>query len=103
MADPSASEPGPLAGRWRRVSDSDCARAYPAGLVIGPGSRYRAVGGGDQGLPVWDVGTARMPDGRTLTMSTSSDELVSYRLEATADRFTVTTPDGCTLTYERED
>ncbi|GHG61876.1 hypothetical protein GCM10018779_30130 [Streptomyces griseocarneus] len=51
---------------------------------------------------MWDAGTAWMPDGTTLVMSTSSDELVSCAIEVTADRFTVTAPDGCVVIFERQ-
>ncbi|MBB4888034.1 hypothetical protein ACH4U6_16995 [Streptomyces netropsis] len=102
MTDLGASEPQLVSGRWRRVSDSECARRYPAELTIGPGSRYLGTRSPDQGLPVWDVGTARMPDGSTLVMSTSSDELVSYRVEVVDGRFTITAPDGCVVTFERQ-
>ncbi|MBO0654376.1 hypothetical protein J1792_16805 [Streptomyces triculaminicus] len=102
MTDLGASEPRLIMGRWRRVSRSECARTYPAELTIGPGSRYLGRRDPDQGLPVWDVGTARMPDETTLVMSTSSDELVSYAIEVAADRFTVTAPDGCVVVFERQ-
>lgn len=99
--DPNVSEPRLLSGRWHRVSDSDCAQRYPAELTIGPGSRYRGTRGPDQGMLVWDAGTARMANKTTLVMSTSSDELVSYPIEIVAGRFTVTDPNGCTVTFER--
>ncbi|MFC9324301.1 hypothetical protein [Kitasatospora sp. NPDC057015] len=101
MTDPDASEPRLVSGRWRRVTDSECARRYPAELTIGPGTRYLGARGPGQGMPVWDAGTARMPDATTLLMSTSSDELVSYPVEVAAGRFTVTDPGGCAVTYER--
>ncbi|WP_370417134.1 hypothetical protein AB8O64_00565 [Streptomyces sp. QH1-20] len=103
MTDPGASEPRLVSGRWRRVSDSECVRRYPAALTIGPGTRYLGTRAPDQGLPVWDVGTAQMPDESTLVMSTSSDELVSYPVEVVGGRFTVTAPDGCVVTFERQD
>jgi hypothetical protein len=98
----SASEPRALHGRWRRVSTDACAQRYPVDLTVGPGSRYAGTRADDQGMVVWDAGTARMPDEATLTMSTASDEVVHYRLVVeSADRFTVTDPEGCAVTYER--
>jgi hypothetical protein len=102
VSDLSASEPRALHGRWRRVSTDECAAQYPVDLSIGPGSRYAGTRAADQGMVVWDAGTARMPDATTLAMSTASDEVVSYRLAVDgADRFTVTDPEGCAVTYER--
>jgi hypothetical protein len=102
VSDLSASEPRALQGRWRRVSTDECAGRYPVDLTIGPGSRYAGTRAADQGMVVWDAGTARMPDAQTLAVSTSSDEVVSYHLAVEgADRFTVTDPDGCVVTYER--
>jgi len=104
VTDLSASEPQALQGRWRRVSTDECAGRYPVDLSIGPGSRYVGTRAADQGMVVWDAGTARMPDAGTLAMSTASDEVVSYRLAVEgADRFTVIDPDGCRVTYERAD
>lgn len=100
--DLNASEPRLLSGRWHRVSDSECAQRYPAELTVGPGSRYLGIRGPDQGMLVWDAGTARMTNETTLVMSTSSDELVSYLIEVTAGRFRVTDPDGCMVAYERQ-
>jgi hypothetical protein len=84
------------------MSADECARRYPVDLSIGPGARYAGTRAADQGLIVWDAGNARMPDDSTLTMSTASDEVVSYHLVVEgADRFTVTDPQGCAVTYER--
>lgn len=101
MTDLSASEPRAIAGRWRRTTKSECALQFPAEIVIGPGSRYLGTRAPDQGLPVWDAGTARMPDPTTLVMSTSSDELVTYPIDIANDRFTITTSDGCRVTFQR--
>lgn len=103
MTDLSASEPRLIDGRWRRASDSPCALRYPVELTIGPGSRYLGRRAPEQGLPVWDAGTARMPDPTTLVMSTSTDELVTYAIDVAPDRFTVTDPSGCRITYQRQD
>ena len=103
---PSSSHPDAeaLVGRWVRESTDGCAERYPAEVTFNPGTTYLGVRGADQGMVVWDAGIYRLEDdGRTLVMSTSSDELVSYPVRFEGDAMSVVDADGCAVTYRRAD
>ena len=103
---PSSSRPdaGSLAGRWVRESTDGCAERYPAEVTFGPGTTFLGARGADQGMVVWDAGIYRLEDdGRTLVMSTSSDELVSHPVRIEDDALSIVDADGCAVTYRRAD
>ena len=49
---------------------------------------------------LWDAGIYRLEDEHTLTLSTASDELVTYPIAVEGGTLTVSTPDG-DVSYER--
>ena len=55
----------------------------------------------DQGMVLWDAGIYRLEGPTTLVVGTASDELVSYRLSLSEDRFEITDSDGCRVVYRR--
>ena len=100
----AAQGAGALAGRWVRESTDECAERYPAEVTFNPGTTYLGTRGADQGMVVWDAGIYRLEDdGRTLVMSTSSDELVSYPVRIEDDAMSIVDADGCAVTYRRAD
>jgi hypothetical protein len=103
---PSASgrEPGPLTGRWRRETTDEYAWRYPAEVTFAAGTTFVGTRGADQGMVVWDAGIYRLEDDdRTLVVSTSTDELVSYRIRIEGDTMSFVDSDGCEVTYRRVD
>jgi hypothetical protein len=98
----SGLEPSPLAGRWSRETTDPCAEGYPAEITFATGTSYLGARAADQGMVVWDAGTYRLEDdGRTLVVSTSSDELVSYPVQLAGDAMSFVDADGCAVTYRR--
>jgi hypothetical protein len=103
---PSASgpRPGPLTGRWRRVTTDECAGRYPAEVTFKAGTTFLGRRGADQGMVVWDAGIYRLEDDdRALVVSTSSDELVRYPVRIEGDTMSFVDSDGCEVTYRRAD
>jgi hypothetical protein len=49
----------------------------------------------------WDAGIYRLKDEATLVLGTATDELVTYKIKLSPDRFDVTDPDGCFFSYQR--
>lgn len=99
-----SSSSSSLAGEWSRETEDECARRYPAELTFAEGTTYLGRRGEDQGMVVWDAGIYRLEDeGRTLVVSTASDELVSYPVRVETDVWSFVDADGCEVTYRRVD
>jgi hypothetical protein len=90
----------PLIGTWTKTTTSSCAEKYPASLTFAAGT-YRGARGEGQGMIWWDAGIYRLEGPHTLVVGTATDELVTYRLDLHGDRFDVTDPEGCRVTWRR--
>jgi hypothetical protein len=97
--DPAIGLPD-LIGRWRRRPGDPCGERYPAEIDFSE-ARYQGTRGEGQGMIWWDVGTYRLVDRTTLTISTATDEVVTCSVELGDDELSVTDPDGCWFVYER--
>lgn len=89
-----------LFGTWIRVTADSCAEKYPQTLTFSTGT-YRGARGPDQGMVLWDAGIYRLEGAGTLVVSTASDELVSYGISLSSDRFEIVDADGCRVIYRR--
>ena len=90
-----------LVGSWTKATKDACADKYPQTLTFSAGTTYRGARGPDQGMVLWDAGIYRLEGPTTLVVGTASDELVSYRLSLSEDRFEITDSDGCRVVYRR--
>ena len=90
-----------LAGSWTKATKDACADKYPHTLTFSTGTTYRGTRAPDQGMIVWDAGIYRLEAPATLVVGTASDELVSYQLSLSEDRFEFTDSDGCQVVYRR--
>lgn len=90
-----------LRGRWRRVSASECARAYPAHIEF---MEARFLGRKDeatQGFIVWDVGGYRVESDDVVMIQTATDAQERYRYRLDGARVTFVDDAGCEFAYER--
>ena len=101
MTNPSepASELPDLRGRWQRPTPDEAGDQYPVEVTFSEGT-FRGTRAETQGMILWDAGIYRLEDDHTLTVSTSSDELVTYPITVDEATLTVVTPDG-DVTYEK--
>lgn len=98
-SDPTVGLPD-LQGRWRKLSTEAEAEQYPTEITFAK-STYRGSRAEDQGMIWWDAGIYRLVDERTLTLSTATDEMVTYPVRIDADRLTVTVAGECDVVFER--
>jgi hypothetical protein len=89
-----------LVGSWAKATEDACADKYPQTLTFST-STYRGARGPGQGFVQWDAGIYRIEGPTTLVVGTASDELVSYRLSLSEDRFEITDSGGCRVVYRR--
>lgn len=97
MSDPTTGPPDPR-GRWRRATTDEVSQQYPVEITFAEAT-FRGTRAEDQGFILWDAGTYHLDDDG-LTMSTASDELVTYPVRLDGPRLTIETPDG-DVVYER--
>jgi hypothetical protein len=90
-----------LVGRWRKVTEDDCARRYPDEIEFRE-TRFLAQKGPDQGFVIWDAGGYRVLGETEIQIQNATDEQVRYAF--TLEDGTVTfVDDGCRFTYQRID
>ncbi len=97
-SDPTSGLPD-LRGRWLRLTAEGDAAQYPVEVTFAAGT-FLGSRAETQGMILWDAGIYRLEDEHTLTLSTSSDELVTYPIAVEGGTLTVSTPDG-DVSYER--
>lgn len=97
-SDPTSGLPD-LRGRWLRLTTEGYAEQYPVEVTFAVGT-FLGSRAEHQGMILWDAGIYRIEDDQTLTLSTSSDELVTYPIAVEGTTLTVRTPDG-DVAYER--
>lgn len=89
-----------LLGRWRKISDSDALREYPAEISFAADT-YRTAKAPGQTMIWWDAGIYRVQDAHTVVISTATDEMVEYAIRLDGSRLRIDIPQRGTITYER--
>lgn len=90
-----------LVGTWRKITTSACANKYPDRISFAV-ETYLGNRGSGQAFVWWDAGIYRLEDESTLVLGTATDELVTYKISLSTDKFDVTDPEGCRFSYQRE-
>ena len=90
-----------LAGKWKKVSTSQCDESYPAEIEFSERPRYLAKKGQGQGFICWDAGTYEEKGTDQVKISTATDAQILYRFSINGDTLTFTDPDGCEFKYRR--
>ncbi len=96
---PTATVPD-IKGRWRKTSDSDAFREYPAEISFAADT-YRTAKAPGQMMIWWDAGIYRVQDAHTVVISTATDEMVEYAMRVDGNRLRIDIPKSGTITYER--
>jgi hypothetical protein len=91
-----------LVGRWRKMSDDDCADRYPDEIEFGE-TRFLARKGPEQGFIIWDVGGYRLLGENEVLLQIATDEQVSYALKLDDSTVTFIDDEGCRFAYRRVD
>jgi hypothetical protein len=93
---------GPLEGKWRKTSTSECSKHYPDELEFF-GARYLGrKGSSGQTFIMWDAGTyAHLPSGH-VKISTATDEQVDYRFRLDGETLIFTDKQDCEFRYVRQ-
>lgn len=97
-SEPTSALPD-LRGSWLRPVPDEAGDRYPVEVTFSEGT-FLGTRAQNQGMILWDAGIYRLEDDHTLTVSTSSDELVTYPIAVDEGTLTVHTPDG-DVTYEK--
>ena len=90
-----------IAGTWKKVSAESCAESYPDEIDFKENPRYLARKGPSQRFIWWDAGSYEIVSDDQLTLSTATDERVTYKTRLEGNVLTFTDQNGCTFSYRR--
>jgi hypothetical protein len=89
-----------VAGRWRKVSRSECSAPYPEVLELEPGGRYTGWNETPSAYhPLWDRGGWELAGPGRLRISLANDAMREYAYERTSDVLVFDDGDGCRIEY----
>jgi hypothetical protein len=89
-----------VAGRWRKVSRSDCSAPYPELLELEPGGRYTGWNEAPSAYhPLWDRGGWEPTGPDRLKISLANDAVREYGVERVGDALVFDDGDGCLIEY----
>jgi hypothetical protein len=89
-----------VAGRWRKVSRSDCSALYPELLELEPGGRYTGWNEAPSAYhPLWDRGGWEATGPDRLRISLANDAVHEYAVERDGDALVFDDGDGCRIEY----
>ena len=90
-----------FAGKWKKVSTTQCGEGYPDEIEFYERPRYLARKGPGQGFIWWDAGSYEVAGESEVRISTASDEQVSYRFSIAGELLNFVDRDGCEFQYRR--
>lgn len=90
-----------IAGKWKKESAAECADKYPDEIEFQDRPRFLAKKGPNQRFIWWDVGGYEIVGNNQVTISTATDERVTYDAKLEGNLLTFTDADGCTFKYQR--
>jgi hypothetical protein len=92
-----------VAGRWRKVSSSDCSAPYPELLELEAGGRYSGWNEAPSAYhPIWDRGGWEPAGPGRLRISLANDAQREYAVTLAGDALTFVDGDGCRIEYARD-
>jgi hypothetical protein len=91
-----------LAGRWRKVSSTECAAPYPQLLELEAGGRYTGTNEAPSvHHPIWDRGGWEQAGPGRLRISLANDARREYQVSLAGDTLTFVDDEGCRIEYTR--
>lgn len=88
-------------GKWKKVSTTSCAGAYPDEIEFFAATFLGQKGQSGQRFLIWDAGGYRVLSERQVKIDTASDEQVVYTFSLSNNTLTFTDKNNCTFVYHR--
>ena len=91
-----------VAGRWRKVSSSECSAPYPELLELEAGGRYTgSMVAPSPHHPIWDRGGWEVTGPGRLRISLANDAEREYQVTRQGESLVFVAGDGCRIEYAR--
>jgi hypothetical protein len=91
-----------IAGRWRKVSSSECSAPYPELLELEAGGRYTGTMVAPSAHhPIWDRGGWEATGPGRVRISLANDAEREYRVTLAGESLEFVAEDGCRIAYAR--
>lgn len=90
-----------LVGKWKKVSTTSCAGAYPDKIEFFAATFLGQKGQSGQRFLIWDAGGYQVLSERQVKIDTASDEQVVYTFSLSNNTLTFTDKTNCTFVYHR--
>jgi hypothetical protein len=91
-----------VAGRWRKVSSSECSAPYPELLELEAGGRYTgSMVAPSAHHPIWDRGGWKPAGPGRLRISLANDAEREYEVSREGGSLVFVAADGCRIEYAR--
>ncbi|HKR03727.1 MAG TPA: hypothetical protein VJY62_03755 [Bacteroidia bacterium] len=91
-----------ILGLWEKTTTEKCGEIYPDEIFFKENNLYSAQNLKPQKMhPVWDVGTYKMMDEKSIKISTSNDAVIDYAVKLENNILSFTDNTGCKINYKK--
>jgi len=90
-----------IVGKWEKATNTECSDRYPERIEFkANGIYYGKTSSNSEFHPIWDVGSFHWK-GEFLSMSTSNDAVIDYKVLLKDDILSFQDMDGCRVEYKK--